>query len=511
MILHRHTAGLPYTWRNRTGVPIVLPVISGTPLPGNTLTSTQLGQWLVNGVEVANNTTTTYVVQEADIGYGIQQYSSNILTVPAPVLTGNPIVGNTVSSTYAIQWYVNGVAVPGETGSTYVVRYADMGYDITQTRSNVLTVPYPVITGTPIVGNTLTSTVAGQWRVNGVNVSGETGTTYVVREADISYGINQPLSNTLTVPYPVVSGTAFPGNTLTSTQPGQWYVNGSLISGQTGSTFVIRLDDIGYPIKQTYSNTLTCWSPVDIAAVAGFWTPYRNVYTSTGPNVAATDGDPIARWTDIKNGITADTTNGVPLYDTSGTYPFVLFDVDAAQLTFSDLTVFKNKTYGEILWSGKVIQNGTSSSNFNSIVAFKTNSTFYPRLALLSRKDGLNGLWARTHPVDSSTAKTTANDGSIVGTNCVLNARAEWMTGGNVTVSKNNATGQSTATNSTGNSPNTDSVAATMGLFTGYSGTAGVNGEYRCVCLVNAALTATERSQLSRYMGLFVGVSIAIV
>ena len=305
-----------------------------------------------------------------------------------------------------------------------------------------------------------------------------------------------------------ISGTAFPGYTLTSTGADQWYVDDVAVSGETGSSYVIRLNDIGYEIRQSNSNALTCWSPADFSAVAGFWTPLRNVYTSVSPLTLATNGQNVVRWTDIKNGIQANAGASVPTYDTSGTYPYLLFN-SSDSLEFSDLTVYSNKAYGEMLFSGRMTANG-SSSVLSCPLCFKTNSASFTRLAIVGRKNGANGLWARTNPLDNSTMRDVGGSGSYLNTDYVIGARAEWFTGGNLTLSVDNGTGSSTTTNATANTPNTSSADATIGIAKGFSN-GQVNGWYRCICLVNGALTATERSQLCRYMGLFIGKNIPLV
>lgn len=61
-----------------------------------------------------------------------------------PVISGSPVVGQTLSSstgswsgypypTFAYQWKRAGVAITGETNATYVVELADVGEEITVT------------------------------------------------------------------------------------------------------------------------------------------------------------------------------------------------------------------------------------------------------------------------------------------------------------------------------------------------------------------------------------------
>ena len=111
-------------------------------------------------------------------------------------------------------------AIPGATSSTYVPVTADIGQNITVTVTATnsagnatatatavgpVTAPIPVnsappvISGSTIVGSTLTSsngtwsgspTYTYQWTRAGANISGATGTTYLTVSADIGTMIN---------------------------------------------------------------------------------------------------------------------------------------------------------------------------------------------------------------------------------------------------------------------------------------------------------------------------------
>lgn len=140
----------------------------------------------------------------------------------APSITGTPREGETLTSSqgtwtntptsYAYQWYRNGVAIGSATSSTYDLVTADIGtlITVTVTASNgggsasqtsdavgpilqalpVNTV-LPVITGTPQVGETLTVdngtwdntpilSYAYQWTSDGANIPGATSSSYLV-------------------------------------------------------------------------------------------------------------------------------------------------------------------------------------------------------------------------------------------------------------------------------------------------------------------------------------------
>jgi len=76
----------------------------------------------------------------------VRDYSGNIsnaLTIIAvPAITGTAYPENTLTSNYAKQWYLDGVAVAGQTGSTLVVPFTvNPGQIYTQTGSNSVAVP----------------------------------------------------------------------------------------------------------------------------------------------------------------------------------------------------------------------------------------------------------------------------------------------------------------------------------------------------------------------------------
>jgi hypothetical protein len=64
----------------------------------------------------------------------------------------------------------------------------------------------------------------------------------------------------------VVTGNAYPGETLTSTEAGQWFANDVEIAGQTGATYVVALADIGKVIRCADSNGKTITNSPVIAA-----------------------------------------------------------------------------------------------------------------------------------------------------------------------------------------------------------------------------------------------------
>src|SRR5450755_962938 len=238
--------------------------VSGTAQEGQTLTASYVSdepsettvtyQWQNNGANISGATGSTYVVQESDEGGSIQV-----------VATGTDLDGNPVTTTAT---------------STPTSAVVDQAATLSVT-----------VSGTAQEGQTLTAsyvsdepsetTVTYQWQNNGANISGATGSTYVVQESDEGGSIQvvatgtdldgNPVTTTATsTPTSAVvdqaatlsvtvSGTAQEGQTLTasyvSDEPSettvtyQWQNNGANISGATGSTYVVQESDEGGSIQ----------------------------------------------------------------------------------------------------------------------------------------------------------------------------------------------------------------------------------------------------------------------
>jgi len=149
----------------------------------------------------------------------------------APVISGSSVIGSTLTSTtgtwigdpvitYSYQWKQNGNDIVGETSSTYVIVSADylksITCEVTATNpagfasavSNSIiataTAPVntvaPVISGTNVVGSTLSSTTGTwtgtptitytyQWKRNGSNIASATSSTYTLVQADATFAI----------------------------------------------------------------------------------------------------------------------------------------------------------------------------------------------------------------------------------------------------------------------------------------------------------------------------------
>ncbi|MCX7261869.1 MAG: hypothetical protein NTX67_03625, partial [Burkholderiales bacterium] len=219
------------------------------------------------------------------------------------------------------QWKAGGVNISGATGSTYTLTQSEVGKAITvaanytdggntaesvtssatSSVANVNDAPTGSVTisGTAAQGQTLTAsntladadgleTISYQWKAGGVNISGATGSTYMLTQSDVgkvitvvaSYtdGGNTAESVTSSATSSVanvndaptgsvtISGTATLGqtliasNTLTDadglgTVSYQWKAGGVNISGATSSTYTLTQSEVGKTIKVVASYT----------------------------------------------------------------------------------------------------------------------------------------------------------------------------------------------------------------------------------------------------------------
>ncbi len=303
--------------------------------------STLSYQWLRDGQQISGARSSTYRITSQDTdasisvvvtaratGYNSASVTSDsvdamVLRTPTPAVKGTPRVGTkltvspgswTPGTTLRYQWYVNGSAVSGATGATFVPRSSDLGKTITVrvtgsqsgyasasvtsaktakvARGTFATAPKPSISGTVVVGHTLrvtagswspSATLRYQWRVNGSAVAGATGSTYTVRSGDRGKTITVTVTASRTgyttttrtsaatakvkarfsrTTTPSISGTARVGSTLTARTTSwsptasfryQWYSNGNAISGATGRT--LKLTSSLYATKITVKIT----------------------------------------------------------------------------------------------------------------------------------------------------------------------------------------------------------------------------------------------------------------
>lgn len=281
-------------------------------------------------------------------GYAAPPPTVPPLNVSPPVVSGGTAIGSVLSctsgvwspiGTYVYQWKSGGANIAGQTGTSYTAVSGDVGKTITcvVTATNVngsvsvtsnalgpivsappVNTATPVVSGSVVVGSVLscnsgnwspTGTFTYQWQSGGINVPGQTGTSYTTVSGDIGNSItcivtatnpsgSTPATSNAVGPItvappvntvaPVVSGATIVGSVLsctsgtwspTGTFTYQWQSGGSNISGQTGTSYTTQAVDVGKLI----ACTVTCaGSGGSTSATSNAVGPITSTATSTG-------------------------------------------------------------------------------------------------------------------------------------------------------------------------------------------------------------------------------------
>ena len=235
-------------------VDVELTAVSGTWTDGASLSY----QWFADGESIEGATSSSFTPTADLVGAAITVEVTGTLSgynevtktslatdavakgdfvlAPVPTITGNAKVGVELTAVagdwdagteLAFQWFVDGVAVEGASGTTYTPSVADAGsvitVEVTGTKSSYAPVtrasdgtdpvatadltstPTPVIRGTVRVGNSITvvpgtwdlgTTLTYQWKRSGAAISGATAATYKVRSADHTHTITVTVTGT---------------------------------------------------------------------------------------------------------------------------------------------------------------------------------------------------------------------------------------------------------------------------------------------------------------------------
>jgi hypothetical protein len=303
---------------------------------------------------------------------------------------------------YYYQWKRGGIDISGATTSAYEVVADDTDLDIScfvtaensgglkTASSNVVhaadlpsNTVAPAITGNPFVGQTLTigngtwsdngRDITGytyQWKLDGVNISAATSSTYVVQAGDKTHVITCAVTatnevgavsttssgvNAIDVPSnsvaPAITGNPYVGQLLT-TSTGTWSGNGGTISGYTyvwkrggapitgatASTYTVQAEDIAQNITCTVTATNAAGSvsatgntvvgadvPTNTVAPAITGNPYVGQTLTVGNGTWSTNGASISGYTYVWK------RDGVAISGaTASTYDVVTNDVTHA-------------------------------------------------------------------------------------------------------------------------------------------------------------------------------------
>ncbi|MDT0183064.1 carboxypeptidase regulatory-like domain-containing protein [Microbacterium sp. ARD31] len=267
-----------------------------------------------------------------------------VMRFATPKIAGPIAAGHTVrvdrgtwtsGAAFTYQWYADGRAISGATSSSYKIPSTLKGKRIsvkvtgkksghtTVSRTSAVsgkvgTAITPSISGTRAVGATLTAkrgtwtsgtTYSYQWYANGNAISGATGSTYrlssgtegkriTVKVTGRASGYatvsltSSATSQILRAGTPTIGGTTQVTKTVTASRGTwttgtsfsyQWYVNGSAISGATGSTLKLTTSHVGKRITVKVTGRLSGYATISktSAASATVGYPSRTAPIST--------------------------------------------------------------------------------------------------------------------------------------------------------------------------------------------------------------------------------------
>ena len=266
--------------------------VYGTPTAVSNLTSS------VSSIVVGNQLQLTWTKHASQAG-GIAYYNAKV-TLPSGTTSDLPDITN------GNQQFLNVVPNSGAGTYTYFIQACNGKESLCSAWSNVsvtATTPPPPsnqsvqgsvwINGSPIKGNTLTvsnnlsdgnglGSFSYQWKRSGSNISGATGASYSLVQADVgskisiaisftdgdgyAESVTSPQTATVTVTNTpptgsvTIEGDHTVGTTLTAsntisdpdglgTFTYQWLRNGVNIAGATSDTYTLTSDDVGYVIS----------------------------------------------------------------------------------------------------------------------------------------------------------------------------------------------------------------------------------------------------------------------
>jgi subtilisin-like proprotein convertase family protein len=348
-------------------------------------------QWYRDGFSISGATGNTLLVNQNIGSYTVKYTSSgcvssvsNAIAVAITVTPLQPSISATgtngfsscvgltntldASTNVGLQWYKDGVVIPGVTSTSYGTTQSGT-YTITSTL-NGCTSPvspgFPVtffpIPSTPSItpaasasfctgGSVLLSSsasVGNQWYKDGTIISGATATTYSATAAG-SYTVKTTANNcgsaisaaTLVVvntipnaptvsPSGAVSACTGQTTTLTSsaTIGNQWYLNGSIIAGATGTTYGATTNGV-YTVTTTNgscTSTASAGTTITISATPSAPTITANTTTTfcAGGSVTLTSSATANNQWYKDGAIISGATNNTYSANTSGSYTVLI-------------------------------------------------------------------------------------------------------------------------------------------------------------------------------------------
>jgi len=322
------------------------------------------------------------------------------------------------------------------------------------------------------------------------------------------------ISNILTVGgLPTITGLGYPSGTLYSTQTRQWYADGVPVAGETGSTYVVKLNDIGRIVGQgPISGSKTIWHPRDIPGVCGVYTANSGILNASG--VPCVDGEAVLTWMDQSYygyNLFQNVVASRPLAQINeiANYNTVQFDAvnDYFNFPTGAYNNFRNRSNGYIV-AGVSDINRTGGTATHYVAQFTTPSGgTASRIALVTRGGGDNfRAQGKTFDTDAgvSSASVASADGYFVLTNEMI-----WNSG--IMRLRRNGSQPGLDTNLVGTGNTTDTPSSTGNVGVG-NATSYFPGHISTLIFASptGVWTPAQRSQIERFVGMGIGVDVPL-
>lgn len=346
-------------------------------------------------------------------------------------------------------------------------------------------------------------------------------------EPSVSTSVHKSVHSSLRVPAallgigaapPSISGTAYPGETLTVTGGSgsiQWTVDGTDVSGETASTYVVRVNDIGVEIACVVgaetTDVVVSWHPNDEPGVSLVSLANKYAFNTVGPYIEATDGQSVVSWND-NNPNSYNFTQATSLLrptrevaEQSGN-DILRFNGTTQRMTNVNNDIGRNKS---IIYMGIAVSdtNRTAGGATHAACVISTSANAgTPRLGLYTRL-GSSSLYSMLlRRLDADVSSVQVNSASLAGFNVLLGEGLFSSGVGNLRVN-----GSQVATNTPSSGSTSDSASAAVSIGGDLSNY--LPGDIAGVIIAtpSSAWTASQRSRIERYLGLLVGKDIPLV
>lgn len=305
-----------------------------------------------------------------------------------------------------------------------------------------------------------------------------------------------------------ISGFAYPLETLTASRAGQWSIDGVPVIGQTAATFQVPLLAYGRTITCDNSAPVVVWKPWDIAGVVSVRVADRGVLRGVSPDVVAVNGDTIRRWNGLVSNQPADQTNSAfqPIWRSAGQSgnPSLEFDGadDRLDLSGAELQIYSNVSISGVI-AGARATNHAGGNNNQLLYSYNFPGIAQTQMVLAVRSGSDFAGFIRRVVNGAELTITSPNNGNYN----VLGLEANYA--GNLGALRVNASQVASGSIAgTGNTPTGSSNRSQIGSQNN-ANTAAM--QLCCLINYNQALSATNRSRLERFAGLFGGLNIPLV